>query len=116
MQIFLTGKKSIFEEIVDSISSYIDSGILSEGDKLPSVRELALSLSINPNTVARAYDDLIEKKYVTSIPKKGVFVGAIKKSGTEEEFKTLAKKYMDNGLSKDKMIKLINEADGEDKK
>ena len=96
MQILLTGKASIYDEIVDSIKKYIAIGALKEGEKLPSVRELALSLSVNPNTVARAYEVLCEQGYLISLPKKGCFVAPKKKDEhglAEEVFKSVASLY-----------------------
>ena len=46
--------KPIYIQIIDNIRSQIAAGILQPGDKLPSVRELATQLSINPNTIQRA--------------------------------------------------------------
>ena len=74
MQIHFTGTKPIFEEIVDQIKLYIDMGVLKPQEKLPSVRELALSLTINPNTVMRAYLALTDMGYLVSLPKKGIYV------------------------------------------
>ena len=54
MEIHLTGKKSIYEEIMETVGRYISLGVLKDGDRLPSVRNLALKLGVNPNTVARA--------------------------------------------------------------
>lgn len=49
------------------------SGAISPGDKLPSVRQLAASLAINPNTIQRAYEALEQEGYVYSVPGKGSF-------------------------------------------
>ena len=51
----LHGKDSIYEQIRDQILRYIELGIIRPNDKLPSVRQLALDLGINPNTVMKAY-------------------------------------------------------------
>lgn len=74
MEIYLTGNKPIFEEIIDSMRLYIKHGILKQGERLPSVRELALSLAVNPNTVMRAYQILTDEGLLVSIPKKGLYV------------------------------------------
>lgn len=74
MEIYLTGTKPIFEEITESIRLYVERGILKPGERLPSVRELALSLAVNPNTVMRAYQVLTEEGVVVSVPKKGLYV------------------------------------------
>ena len=58
MEIRLTGKKSIYEEITEAYERYIRLGALREGERLPSVRALAMRLGVNPNTVDRAYGEL----------------------------------------------------------
>lgn len=78
MQIVLSGQKTIYEDIEDAIRRYIVLGILKENEKLPSVRELALQLSVNPNTVERAYDELTQEGLLYSLPKKGCFVSSKK--------------------------------------
>ena len=64
----------LYEQIKQSVIGLIVNGALSEGEALPSVRELAGSLSINPNTIARAYRDLESEGYIFSVQGKGNFV------------------------------------------
>ena len=66
--------KPIYEQIKDGIRRLIFSGVLSQDDKLPSVRELAQQLSINPNTIQRAYHELEAEGCIYSIPGKGSFI------------------------------------------
>jgi GntR family transcriptional regulator len=115
MQIFLTGKKSIYEEIVDTIEQYIKLGALKEGEKLPSVRELALSLSINPNTVARAYDTLTEKGFVIALEKKGCFVGPRGKQPKNEQLKILLRQALDSGATPQEIRSALDEIEKEKK-
>ena len=73
------GKKDIIKidapiDINFDAMGYIDSGIYKNGDKLPSVRYVALELSVNPNTVSKAYSLLESWGYISSINKKGAFV------------------------------------------
>lgn len=87
MQIYLTGTKPIFEEIRDSMRLYIDRGVLKPGERVPSVRELALSLSVNPNTVMRAYQVLTDEGLLVAIPKKGLYVAEKKQAGDSRDAK-----------------------------
>ena len=64
----------IYSQITDRFREQITAGILQPGDKLPSVRELAAELAINPNTIQRAYRELESAGWVTSQPGKGCFV------------------------------------------
>ena len=66
--------KPIYTQIMDNIRGQITAGILQPGDKLPSVRELAAQLSINPNTIQRAYRQLELEGWIVSMQGKGNFV------------------------------------------
>ena len=68
--------RPIYAQIVDGYRLQITAGILEAGDKLPSVRELATELSINPNTIQRAYRQLESDGWIATVPGKGCFVCA----------------------------------------
>ena len=72
--------RPIYTQIVDGFREQILSGILRPEDRLPSVRELATQLTINPNTIQRAYRELEVQGWIVSVPGKGCFV-----TGTPEE-------------------------------
>jgi len=74
----LIGNEPIYEQITNQIIKLIELEVLSENDKLPSVRKLALDLSVNPNTVAKAYAKLEKDGYIYTISKKGAFVASVK--------------------------------------
>lgn len=67
--------RPIYEQIMDYLRKLIISGAMAPEEKLPSVRELAASLAINPNTIQRAYRELEQEGYIYSVPGKGNFVG-----------------------------------------
>ena len=69
--------RPIYLQICDGYRDQILSGVLQQGDRLPSVRELATQLTINPNTIQRAYRELELQGWVASIPGKGSFVAGI---------------------------------------
>lgn len=66
--------RPIYEQVKENLRQLMVSGILSPGDKLMSVRELAGKLAINPNTIQRAYRELESEGYIVSLPGKGSFV------------------------------------------
>ena len=66
--------RPIYAQIVDNFRNQIIAGILQQGDKMPSVRELAAELAINPNTIQRAYRELEMQGFIASVPGKGSFV------------------------------------------
>lgn len=65
--------RPIYEQVKDGICKLITGGIIKEDEKLPSVRELAASLAINPNTIQRAYRELENEGYIYSAAGKGSF-------------------------------------------
>ena len=69
--------RPIYEQVRDGLRKLMVSGILTEGEKLPSVRALATQLAINPNTIQRAYSQLEAEGYVLSVSGKGTFVAEL---------------------------------------
>lgn len=65
--------RPIYEQVKTTLRKLIVSGAMSPDEKLPSVRELASQLVINPNTMQRAYRELEQEGYITSIPGKGSY-------------------------------------------
>lgn len=68
--------KPIYEQIKQGLRRLVVSHAISAGEQLPSVRELASRLTINPNTIQRAYRDLELEGYLYSIPGKGTFASS----------------------------------------
>lgn len=74
LHIDYTASQPLHRQIEDQICSLIATGILRPNDWLPSVRQLATDISINPNTVQRAYASLEEKGVIVSVKGRGSFV------------------------------------------
>lgn len=72
----LTSRIPIYEQIYEKIIGLILNGTLKENDQLPSVRSLAKSTGVNPNTVAKAYQELERNKIIYSVPGRGSFISA----------------------------------------
>lgn len=66
--------RPIYEQVKDSLRRLMVTGVLAPGDKLPSVRSMASQLSINPNTIQRAYTQLEAEGYVYTVSGRGTFV------------------------------------------
>lgn len=112
----LSGKLSVYQTIVEQIKKEITLGVYKEGEKLPSCRELALQLAINPNTVQRAYSELEECGYIYTLPKKGVYVGNKVSAVVDlSEFESVARKMFACGVSAEKMIEIVESICKEDK-
>lgn len=74
IQLNYRDSKPIYEQIKDGLRKLVISNSLSANEKLPSVRELASSLAINPNTIQKAYRDLEGEGYIYTVAGKGTFV------------------------------------------
>ena len=68
------GKNPTFLELALRYEHLIDAGVYKEGERLPSVREVAVSERLNPNTVARAFQKIASDGYCVAIEKRGYFV------------------------------------------
>ena len=99
-------KRPLNEQVAEKIMNLIVQGGLSPGEKLPSVRNLAVDLSVNPNTVQRAYSFLEEKGYITTITGRGNYVSEERswKEGLKSEVLTEVKAVV--GKAKAAGIKL----------
>lgn len=109
--------RPIYAQICDGIKEQICAGILRSGDKLPSVRELATQLTINPNTIQRAYRELEVQGWVESAAGKGSFVCGIPQGIENEallnEFDKLAAKLMAAGVERSALIRRLQEGGNE---
>ena len=74
IQLNYRDSKPIYEQIKEGLRRLVVTGALSVGEKLPSVRELASQLAINPNTIQRAYRELENEGYIYTLVGKGTFV------------------------------------------
>ncbi len=81
--------RPIYVQIMDALRQQIASGVLQQEEKLPSVRELAATLSINPNTIQRAYRQLEMEGWIATVPGKGCFVCGIPEGNPQEELRLL---------------------------
>ena len=67
-------RRPIYEQVAEKLEELMLLGILGENEPLPSVRSLAMELSINPNTIQRAYGELERQGYIYTVKGKGSFV------------------------------------------
>lgn len=71
---YISNNRPIYEQIKNKFNERILNNTLREGDKLPSVRELASMLTVNPNTISKAYSQLESEGIIETIKGKGTFV------------------------------------------
>ncbi|MCF0147260.1 MAG: GntR family transcriptional regulator [Clostridium sp.] len=87
----------IYEQVIFRVKELILKGVFKAGDKLPSVRELSTALTINPNTVSKAYIELEKENIVEVIRGKGTFIAT--------DYSTIiSKEKLDNIISDFKKI------------
>ena len=81
--------RPIYVQIMDRFRDQISAGVLKSGEKLPSVRELAVQLSINPNTIQRSYRQLEAEGWIATVPGKGCFVCGLPEYTEEQRLELL---------------------------
>ncbi len=64
----------VYEQVINGVEREILAGLMRAGDKLPSVREMSLTLGINPNTIQKAYAELDRRGVIVTLPARGAFV------------------------------------------
>ena len=101
--------RPIYEQVKDGIRKLAYSGVIGPDEKLPSVRELAMKLAINPNTISRAYKDLEQEGFLYTVTGKGTFINQeydLNDSRKEElwqQFEKAAKGLIELSVSKSEM-------------
>lgn len=111
--------KPIYEQIKDGFRRLIITGALQTDEKLPSVRELAVSLSINPNTIQRAYRELEAEGFIYSVAGKGSFAAAVSEISKEREeellnrFDQVAREFLELTHDKNALKARIDNLDKE---
>ena len=107
--------RPIYEQIKDGLRRMIVTGAMAQDEKLPSVRALATQLSINPNTIQRAYNELETEGYIYSVAGKGSFVSgtadadAARRENLKEDLRKLAGELHYLGMTYEDAMKLIKE-------
>ncbi len=93
IQIDYRSQKAIYEQVRDELKKLIMKGILKEDERIPSVREIAGQLAINPNTIQRAYRELENEGFIYSIKGRGNFVSARRYAEQEDRIEELLQSF-----------------------
>lgn len=104
--------RPIYQQILEGFRAQIRAGVLLERDKMPSVRELAAQLAINPNTIQRAYRELETQGWIVSVAGKGSFVcGVPGDAGNSalKDFDNLVSALLASGVSRAELIRRIEQ-------
>lgn len=101
----------IYEQIINEIEKYVSLGILKPKEQILSIREMASTLGINPNTVKKAYSELENRGVIQTFSTKGTFisenVGVVKNNNISskiEEIKGIITELEKLGITKDEIL------------
>lgn len=115
-QIDSFSRTPVYEQIINQLEHFILSGILTADTQIPSVRNLSLTLSINPNTIQKAYAELDRNGIIYSVPGRGCFItkeakGILsnQKIGKLNNLKDLVGELKLAGLPKETVINTVEE-------
>lgn len=106
--------KPLYEQVVDEFKKLIVAGVMTQDEKLPSVRSLASQLAINPNTIQRAYRELEAAGFIYSAAGKGSFVAelgdtsSIRRDELLSRFDEVCEQLFAEGLTADELTQRIN--------
>ena len=107
--------RPIYQQVKDNLRRMMVTGVLLPGDKLPSVRALAGQLSINPNTIQRAYRELEMQGWIATVPGKGCFVCGVPAVSVKEQqplldsFDKAASALLTLGMTREELIARLQE-------
>ena len=115
IQVDVRSRVPIYEQIINSIKQMSISGVLLPDEKLPSVRELAKDMTINPNTIQKAYQELERQGIIYIKRGQGTFINPDIKAKNKEEKMANLKEIISNivvesiylGISKEELIEII---------
>lgn len=114
-QIDKQSRKPVYEQLIEQIERLILIGVMEENGTIPSVRTLAVELSINPNTIQKAYNDLEIRGITYSVPGIGRFISKNAKeilSGVSEERLSKLKEELYElalaRLSKEEILEIVD--------
>lgn len=109
----------VYEQLINQTETFVLTDILSEGDQLPSTRMLAARLSVNPNTIQKAFIEMGRRGITRSVPGKGVFISREAKEilRTEhinelKELKEYLAKFRLAGITENEIINCVKEVYG----
>ena len=116
-KIDMRSRTPIYEQIIDSIKELVVKGVLIPGERLPSVRDMAKEMTLNPNTVQKAYQELERQGIISTLRGKGTLISEdiqannkiLKRSQLMEELKKLVVEAIYLDLSKDELIDYIKD-------
>lgn len=104
--------RPLYEQVIEKLQELMLLGVLEEDSQMPSVRSLAMDLSINPNTIQRAYSALERDGYLYTIKGRGSFVGNVgrlkesRRQSLTEQLGMLAGSAAGLGITRDEFLQI----------
>lgn len=112
----------IYEQIIENVKTLIVSGVLERDQQLPSVRQLAQELAINPNTIQRAYQELEREGIIYSLKGRGSFVGSslgelrtVQQAELLAQLETVSRELKQLEVSKEQILAVVAQVYGAEK-
>ena len=108
-------RRPIYEQVAEKLRRLILSGVLAPADKMPSVRQLAMDLAVNPNTIQRAYTQLEQEGLIYPVKGRGNFVAdsadilRVTRANCSSELKTQVMRARTMGFEEEEIIDLVRE-------
>lgn len=108
-------KTSIYQQVKDALIFYITNNVYQPHDLLPSIRQMASDLAINPNTVSKAYKELEQEGYIYSVVGKGSYVSditTIKSLNLEkvnQQLNEVLHLCLNSGIDQETVMKMVKE-------
>ena len=111
----LMSRVPIYEQIIEQLETFVLKGILNVGDQIPSVRSLSIQLSINPNTIQKAYSELDRTGIIDTVPGRGSLIAKEAKANLRnlqgnqfKELSSIVEKLALAGITKEEIVDSIN--------
>ena len=106
----INSSANVYEQIVEHYRKYITLGILTENEKLPSSRELAIKIGVNAKTVEKAYSKLVEEGLIYNVPKKGFYVKG--KTNHDNAALSILDELKKKGYKKEELLEYLDKIYG----
>ncbi|WP_170006411.1 GntR family transcriptional regulator [Bacillus fonticola] len=119
IQLDIRSRQPIYEQLVEKFKELIVYDVLHADEQLPSVRQLAKELTINPNTIQKAYRELERQNFTYSVPGRGSFVAPQEKNEQKvnemkDELRKLFSEALYLGLQKEEILEILHSVESFD--
>ena len=113
IQLDYKDRRPLYEQVTERFQELILNGVLQPDEKIPSVRSMAMELSVTPNTIQRAYSELEKSGYIYTVTGRGNFVSsgtalhALHRENILSSLKTAIMKAKSSGISREDVLETV---------